>query len=400
MANVDDDGFGSDIDVYIDDEEDDEVVSYGGGKPVARSKTSTSTNKATAAHTFLEQDEVFSGAGEYEPTEEETLVMSARDLSSAYDDEEEEDEEIVQGGGEFEMDYEAEASPRKPRTKHALDRRRKFGHGAVKEKNEEEEEEEEEIVSGGGEFEDYDGFEKDIVAEGYAERNTLTRKIKGDGLSKKNRRRPLPPSLEKTKARLEHFHQEAMSFLDRGYANVRRPNGVDTDGDGKNTTQRLMAANTQVRAKRKIDREKARLQQFHHEALSFLKKAYDSDNDIVNDVDSSNKTPLRKGRKGAIAQKGQLRKFHEATMMFLEKAYNAELSPRRLSDAGDSLLQVTSPKSRRNSNAAERDKRLLEGYYNEAVSFLDKAYNNDQSVTVEEERIGPDGEVVRSESVV
>eukprot|EP00172_Hildenbrandia_rubra_P004048 Plantae.Rhodophyta-Hildenbrandia_rubra.ctg7465.p1 GENE.Plantae.Rhodophyta-Hildenbrandia_rubra.ctg7465~~Plantae.Rhodophyta-Hildenbrandia_rubra.ctg7465.p1 ORF type:complete len:1268 (+),score=308.76 Plantae.Rhodophyta-Hildenbrandia_rubra.ctg7465:185-3805(+) len=210
------------------------------------------------------------------------------------------------------------------------------------------------------------------------------------------RKQPALPDLGKTKARLERFHMEAMSFLDKGHGNAIVVE--DFDDFASDEDKDVASGNvrtTQVKAKRRVDKEKARLERFHHEALSFLKKAYADERAVA--VDGAHfPDPLMAGKERAAIRKGELKKFHEATMLFLEKAYEGDPSPQRKSRAKDTM-EVTAY-GRRRSSGAERDKHMLEGYYREAVSFLDKAYNNDQSVTVQEENIGAAGFVARDKA--
>lgn len=150
--------------------------------------------------------------------------------------------------------------------------------------------------------------------------------------------------------------------------------------------------------------DKERLQRFHAHAVSFLDRAYADEPETI--VDETPLSPGAVSRAAAIADDARsvardrkmLEVFHQEAMSFLEAAAKddaAFLVDDDLDDDEDSngkrLSGVVSPKRRSKGRYTamriKKDKQRLEQHYRDAMSFLEKAEAGDRRVLVEEQEL-------------
>lgn len=183
-------------------------------------------------------------------------------------------------------------------------------------------------------------------------------------------------SIARDRERLRRFHEEAMSFLRKAYSNddaVLVEDCFDKVVSRKHSSEDFLA-------KRRVELDKIRLERFHAQAVSFLDRAYaDEPNTIV--VEET----LSPGMISAGSQdKEMLQKFHEETMILLDAvAGGAPLEDVDETMKG----RCGRPGADRTSLQIERDKARLEQHYQDAMSFLERADAEKKGVLVEEQEL-------------
>lgn len=181
--------------------------------------------------------------------------------------------------------------------------------------------------------------------------------------------------------RLARFHQQAVSFLDRAYAN--EPSTLVTE-------ESLSPAGLAAAHSRFHDREL--LRSFHHEAMNFLQVAASATSlspspssinkpTSISDINgssniSSNRNTNRTADRTSLRierDKARLEQHYQDAMSFLNRAEQGGglVEEQELEDAAVERLQ-------------------LQKYVREAMSFLDKAFRGDTSILVDD---GDDAEI-------
>lgn len=205
-------------------------------------------------------------------------------------------------------------------------------------------------------------------------------------------RRADADSVRRDKERLQRFAMEAASFLDKAYENDTSLI-VEDDTDVPAPGGR---SNDDFRRKRRIELDKARLERFSREAEALIDRAYSDDpayfvtEEALSPSSSSipgnmlsresgvangrhvNQFALTKDARSSsvMHDKHMLEQFHTQAMSFLDVVAQPNVAGAFLeNDADDSSNWM-----RRNSTRRiQRDKERLEQHYREAMAFLDRA---------------------------
>lgn len=179
--------------------------------------------------------------------------------------------------------------------------------------------------------------------------------------------------------RLSRFHQQAVSFLNRAYAN--EPSTLVTE-------EQLSPSHFAVAHSRLRNREL--LQRFHHETMNILDAAA-SASASANSVSHTLQSP---GRRSAsygsphnltrTSSDSALRADHttlriERDKARLEQHYQDVMSFLNRADNGGDLIEE------QEIETAALDRLQLQRYAREATSFLDKAFRGDSSILVDDD---------------
>ncbi|CDF36495.1 unnamed protein product [Chondrus crispus] len=188
-------------------------------------------------------------------------------------------------------------------------------------------------------------------------------------------------SVARDKERLLRFHREAKSFLTKAYSNdddvlvEDRFDHVPTAGDSADD----------FLAKRRIEMDKIRLERFHAQAVSFLNRAYNDEPDTLVVEES-----LSPDRTAALQdERAMLQSFHKEAMSFLDAA--AVRAPVTEGERGvhqKGRISATD-ETEHSSRKIERDKARLEQNYLDVMSFLKRADENGKEALVEEQELEP-----------
>lgn len=180
--------------------------------------------------------------------------------------------------------------------------------------------------------------------------------------------------------RLSRFHQQAVSFLNRAYAN--EPSTLVTEE--QLSPAHLAAAHSRLR-----DREL--LQRFHHETMNILDAAASasasaSANSLSHTLQSPNRRSPSYGSTHNLIRTtsdSALRADHtilriERDKARLEQHYQDVMSFLNRADNGGDLIEE------QEIETAALDRLQLQRYAREATSFLDKAFRGDSSILVDD----------------
>lgn len=193
--------------------------------------------------------------------------------------------------------------------------------------------------------------------------------------------------------RLSRFHQQAVSFLNRAYAD--EPSTLVTEE--QLSPARLAAAHSRMR-----DREL--LQRFHHETMNILDVAA-SASASANSVNHTIQSPRRRSASSSAqlqnfvrtASSPSLRADHTALRIERDKArleqhYQDVMSFLNRADNGGDLIEE------QEIETATLDRLQLQKYAREATSFLDKAFRGDSSIMVDDGDGEPDNTNILADS--
>lgn len=188
-------------------------------------------------------------------------------------------------------------------------------------------------------------------------------------------------SVARDKERLLRFHREAKSFLTKAYSNdddvlvEDRFDHVPSAGDSADD----------FLAKRRIEMDKIRLERFHAQAVSFLNRAYNDEPDTLVVEES-----LSPDRTAALQnERAMLQSFHKEAMSFLDAA--AVRVPVTEGERGGNKKgrRSAGDEAEHSSRKIERDKARLEQNYQDVMSFLKRADENGKDALVEEQELEP-----------
>jgi hypothetical protein len=248
-------------------------------------------------------------------------------------------------------------------------------------------------------------------------------------------------SVLRDKARLQRFANEAASFLDKAYDNDATlivDDDVDAETGAKRAPPGGAGSSDDFKKKRYIELDKARLERFSREAEAFIDRAYSDDPSTFieeemlspsssslkinsasksRDRDAEDDDRLAQRNVSLIARsksivtddKRMLEQFHTQAMSFLNAAVPAAILPvnsptvpiiTRRSSYGQSLAVIDpmasegpmSPvalrrPSSRTSERIAKDKERLERHYQEAMAFLSRAEDGEGEGIVEEREL-------------
>lgn len=184
--------------------------------------------------------------------------------------------------------------------------------------------------------------------------------------------------IARDKQRLQRFHKEAMSFLSKAYSNDQT-SLIEDRFDNPASAAR---SHDDLLSQRKVEVDRVRLERFHAQAVSFLDRAYANEpGTIIVEESLSPRVP------NALEEdKVMLKKFHEEAMSFLDAAAAGESghAHRESYHVEGEGLNVS-----RASWRIERDKKRLEQHYQDAMSFLDRVETERGGGFVEEQELEP-----------
>lgn len=349
MADIDDDGFGSDVDAYVEEEQDEDELD------LARRRSSRSALAAKADQFLRKYSASIESAG---------TSGARRPLSTG-------------GGAEGAAAYAhgVDFSQRKSDPSNSAGLSKDVaGQQALREAD----------SNRPIQREHGDNFAL------FAGRPRVSDASSGSG---QQRRISDAESVRRDKERLQRFAMEAASFLDKAYENDVSLI-VEDDTDNRPPGVR---SNDDFRRKRRIELDKARLERFSREAEALIDRAYSDDPTyfVTEEVlsPSSSAIPVSSGDRtnegvpgnrrlrrftvdkdvnsNSVKQdKQMLQQFHTDAMSFL----NVAAQPNTAESLGRNDANDSSGFLRRNSTRrVQRDKERLEQHYREAMAFLEKA---------------------------
>lgn len=219
-------------------------------------------------------------------------------------------------------------------------------------------------------------------------------------------------SVARDKERLQRFHSEAMSFLSKAYNNDSTlivEDRFDNPSSPSAPARDKYGTDDDFRAKRRVDLDKARLERFHAQAVSFLDRAYADEPGLLvteedlspNATSAATEAAHRLDDAVIIEQdRKMLEQFHQEAMSFLDAAASNDLSvlvddsgvntPRRMSLTSGSGLSPSDRRNDRTSLRIARDKERLEQHYKDTMSFLNRAEMGAKGALVEEQELEVD----------
>lgn len=188
-------------------------------------------------------------------------------------------------------------------------------------------------------------------------------------------------SVARDKARLLRFHKEAKSFLTKAYLNddaVLVEDRFDNEASAG-------ASNDDTLVQRRIERDKIRLERFHAQAVSFLDRAYADEPGTIIEEEK-----LSPDRTAALREeRAMLQNFHKEAMNFLDAAAERPTPPEGGSADIRAKGGSETGESERNSWRIKRDKARLEQHYQDVMSFLNRADGEGKGTIVEEQELEP-----------